>query len=116
MGFIHTVLKDLQKETRSDLVGSLEKVEQCGTSPQQASPTMFSLIPKKRHKRALHRSSIHYDQMVEGLRELEVKNWQETHWVVRVAKAGFNGGADRIAWETLFEMKRLDCRASELDQ
>ena len=37
---------DLAKETRGEVVKFLEKVEQCGKWPQQASTTMFFLIPK----------------------------------------------------------------------
>ena len=37
---------DLTKETRGEIVESLEKVERSGKWPQQAWTTMFFLIPK----------------------------------------------------------------------
>ena len=37
---------DLRRETRGEVVGLLEKVEQCWRWPQQACTTMFFLIPK----------------------------------------------------------------------
>ena len=102
-GFRPKVPLDL---SRGEVVELLEKVEQCGTWPQQACTTMFFLIPKNvtsERPIALVPTMIRW---WEGLRAPEVTKWQERHRVGWDATDGRNGEAARTVWATLLEMNR----------
>ena len=91
-----------------------EKVESCGSWPQQACATMFFLIPKNvTTEKTPLRFCPTLIRWWECLRALEVSRLQERRRVGWDAADGRNGGAERTVWETLPEMHRLDNRAGE---
>ena len=80
-GFHPKVPLDLIKETREEIVEFLEKVEQSGKWPQQASTTMFLLIPKivtSERPIALMPTLIRW---WEALRAPEEAKWQQNYRV-----------------------------------
>ena len=83
-----------------------EKAEQRGRWPQQTCTTFF-LIPKNVTSEcsvARHLDSLVGVVACEGVGMAgKTSCWDATH--------GRNGGAVRIAWETLLEMERCDCGA-----
>ena len=96
------------------MVKFIEKVEQCGRWPQQASTTMFFQFHKQCHERAFRCSSACFIGRCPRLRSLKVERWQERHHVSR--DAWRDGWVERTAREMLREMKRFDHRAGEMDQ
>ena len=62
-GIHYTVPLDISKETKREVVKFIEKVEQCGSSPQEACRGMIFLIPKNRHRRTRHCSAAHSDMV-----------------------------------------------------
>ena len=93
-GFHPKVPVDLSKETRGEVVGFLEKVEQSGTWPQQACTTMFFLLPKNvtsERPIALMPTLIRW---WEALRAPDVAKWQQKYRVDSDATSGRNGGEE----------------------
>ena len=86
---------DLTKETRKEVVESLEKVEQNGKWPQQACTTMYFLIPEK----------------VTSERPIALMPTLIRWWEALRAPEGRNGGAQHTVWEVLMEMERFYGRA-----
>ena len=68
-GFHPKVPLDFTKETSGKVVELLEKVEQCGRSPQQACTMMFFLIPE-------NATMIRW---WEALRAPQVVKWQQLY-------------------------------------
>ena len=96
----------------------LEKVEQSGKWPRQASTTMFFFLVTKHV--TCGRPITLLPAMIrwwEGLRAKGCeRKRQQRHRVEWDAIDGRNGGAERIVLVTLLEMKRFVCLAEEEDQ
>ena len=115
MAFTQKVTLDSTEETRVEVVGLLEKLEQGGKWPQQACTTMCFLIPKNvtgERTLALMPTLIRW---WEAMRAPEVAKWQEKYRVDWDAADGQNGGAQRTVWEILMEMERFKFQAREED-
>ena len=115
-GFHPKVPLDLTKETKGEIVVFLGKVEQSGKRPQQASTTMFFLIPKNvtsERPIALMPTLIRWWEV---LGAPEVAKWQQKYRVDRDATDGGNGGAQRTVWKILMKMERLRGKTKEENQ
>ena len=115
-GFHPKVPQDWPKETRGEVVGFLENVEQCGRWPPQACTKMFFLIPKNvtsERPIALVPTMIGW---WEALRAPEVAKQHETFRIEWDATDGRNGGAERTLWETFLEMERFSYYGWEENQ
>ena len=94
----------------------LEKVEQSGKWLQQACTTRFFLKPKNvtsERPIALVPTLIRWWK---ALRAPEVAKWQQKYRVDWDATDRRNGGAQRIVWEVLMDMERLNEKAKAEDQ
>ena len=88
-----------------EIADFLERIDQSGLWPQQACTTMYFLIPRnitRERSIALLGTIIRW---WEGLRQGEVKEWQERYLVKWDATSGRNGCAARAACEALLEME-----------
>ena len=115
-GFHPKVPLDLTKETKGEIVFFLRKVEQSGKRPQQASTTMFFLIPKNvtsERPIALMPTLIRWWEV---LGAPEVAKWQQKYRVDRDATDGGNGGAQQTVWKIVMKMERLRGKTKEEDQ
>ena len=78
-GFHPKVPLDLTKETRGEIVGFLEKVEQRDKSPQHACTTKFFLIPKNVTSERPIALMPTFIRWWEALRAPGVAKWQQKY-------------------------------------